>query len=165
MWLLGRLVGFVFRKIRMGYIISSRHPNIPERPNLFLYGCGAGMIGLAAMTASEILEQLLTRNPVPGNPGARARLYGDRRRRVANMAMRYGNRVLAAILRAWMSYHGVRGLLGDFVFVGAWLLVDQTRKNRTGVPWIWPVNEQIVEILHKTVFALVTGYFTDRWIQ
>jgi hypothetical protein len=29
----------------------------------------------------------------------------------------------------------------------------------------WPVNEQVIDILHKAVFAFVTGYFTDRWIQ
>lgn len=29
----------------------------------------------------------------------------------------------------------------------------------------WPVNEQVIDILHKGVFAFVTGYFTDRWLQ
>lgn len=29
----------------------------------------------------------------------------------------------------------------------------------------WPVNEQIIDIVHKTVYAFVTGYFTDKWLQ
>lgn len=28
----------------------------------------------------------------------------------------------------------------------------------------WPVNEQIVDLLHKGVFAAVTGYVADRLI-
>lgn len=29
----------------------------------------------------------------------------------------------------------------------------------------WPVSEQIIDIAHNTVYALVTGYFTDKWLQ
>lgn len=29
----------------------------------------------------------------------------------------------------------------------------------------WPVNEQVVDLLHKFVFAFVTGYAADRLIQ
>lgn len=29
----------------------------------------------------------------------------------------------------------------------------------------WPVNEQIIDILHMAVLAFVTGYFADRWLQ
>jgi hypothetical protein len=29
----------------------------------------------------------------------------------------------------------------------------------------WPVSEQVIDLLHKAVFAFVTGYLTDRWIQ
>ena len=29
----------------------------------------------------------------------------------------------------------------------------------------WPVNEQIIDIIHKSVYAFFTGYVTDRVIQ
>jgi len=28
----------------------------------------------------------------------------------------------------------------------------------------WPVGEQIIDILHKTVFAVATGYIVDKWV-
>lgn len=29
----------------------------------------------------------------------------------------------------------------------------------------WPVNEQVIDVMHKAVYAFVTGYLTDRWLQ
>jgi hypothetical protein len=29
----------------------------------------------------------------------------------------------------------------------------------------WPVGEQVVDLFHKAIFAFVTGYLTDSWIQ
>jgi len=29
----------------------------------------------------------------------------------------------------------------------------------------WPVNEQVVDIVHKAVFAYASGYLCDLWIQ
>ncbi|OTB01827.1 hypothetical protein M426DRAFT_25287 [Hypoxylon sp. CI-4A] len=160
----------------------SRRTTIPERPtphlsggSLFLYGCGAGILGVAFMTASEKIEQILTNRPdsyIPGSTLIRLLNIGPMRSNrqlwLANMTMHYGQGALAGVLRAWMSYSGVRGPFSDFMFIGMRLLIDQTLENWTGVgalPWTWPVNEQVNDILHKAVFALATGYFTDRWIQ
>lgn len=85
-----------------------------------------------------------------------------------NMAMHYGQGAAAAVVRGAMSFCGVRGPFADFMFMGMRLLIDQTLENCTGVgslPWTWPVDEQVVDLLHKFVFAFVTGYLTDRWIQ
>ncbi|XXH02261.1 hypothetical protein Hte_008630 [Hypoxylon texense] len=167
MWLFARLVGFVFRRARMGYILSSRRPAFLPASTLFLYGYGAGLLGVAATTATEKLELYLTSRPGP-RPGPRPSPYvpgrGRQQPQLSTLLL-----AAAAVLRAWMSYRGVRGPLGGLVFVGARLLVDGTLEDWTRVgappPWTWPVNEQVLDILHKTVFALVTGYFTDRWIQ
>ncbi|KAI1417313.1 hypothetical protein F5Y13DRAFT_83032 [Hypoxylon sp. FL1857] len=162
--------------------MSSRRPTIPQRPRphlppstLFLYGCGAGILGVAFMTAGEKIEQLLTSRANSYVPGATlARLLGvgplrsDRQLWLLNAAMHCGQGAAAGVLRAWMSDRGVRGPFGDLVFLGVRLLVDQTLENWSGVgalPWTWPVNEQIIDIIHKTVFALATGYFTDKWVQ
>lgn len=112
-----------------------------------------------------------------------------------NMAMHYGQGAVAGIVRAIMGANGIRGPFADFMFTGVRLLIDQTLENWTGVgapPWYlpsnslsfwinhsktgwltwillpfrtWPVNEQIIDIVHKAVFAFATGYFVDRWVQ
>ncbi|KFA45623.1 hypothetical protein S40293_11278 [Stachybotrys chartarum IBT 40293] len=142
--------------------------------SIFLYGVGAGLLGVATMTIGEKVEQFFTMRPNSLVPAKTlGRLLGitptnDSEMWRLNMVMHYGQGALAAVIRAVMSYNGVRGPFSDFMFVGIRLLIDQTLENWTGVgalPWTWPVNEQIIDILHKTVFALSTGYFTDRWIQ
>ncbi|KAL4950734.1 hypothetical protein BDW69DRAFT_201983 [Aspergillus filifer] len=159
----------------------SRRTTIPEQPSrpfsaarCILYGCGAGLLGVAAMTTGEKLEQHFTGRPnsyVPGHTLERLLSLPprpDSERFGLNMAMHYGQGAAAAIIRALMSANGVRGPFADFMFIAIRLMIDQTLENWTGVgalPWTWPVDEQIIDILHKAVFASVTGYFTDRWLQ
>jgi hypothetical protein len=48
------------------------------------------------------------------------------------------------------------------------LLNDQALENATGVgapPWTWPVNEQVVDLLHKAVYAFATGAVADMLIE
>jgi hypothetical protein len=126
------------------------------------------------MTASQKVEQFFTNRPNSSVPGyTLAKLLGGRPVPGKdlwswNMAMHYGQGVAAAVVRGVMSYTGVRGPFADFIFMGVRLMTDQTLENWTGVgslPWTWPVNEQVTDLLHKFVFAFVTGYLTDRWIQ
>ncbi|KAK3290982.1 uncharacterized protein B0H64DRAFT_411080 [Chaetomium fimeti] len=159
----------------------SRRTTDPVRPHprlgwgtIVIYGASAGVVGVVAMTAAEKVEQLFTgraNSEVPGktlarlinaDPQTKEELWG------LNMAMHYGQGATAAVLRGVASYHGLRGPFTDFMFVGVRLMIDQTLENWTGVgapPWTWPVGEQVVDLLHKAVFAFVTGYLTDRWIQ
>lgn len=68
---------------------------------------------------------------------------------------------MAGIIRAGMSVYGLRGPFVDFVFTGIRLSVDQILENWTGagaLPWTWPVEEQVIDVLHKCVFAITTGY-------
>ncbi|CEN59229.1 hypothetical protein ASPCAL01681 [Aspergillus calidoustus] len=159
----------------------SRRTTIPEQPrrpvslgSCIIYGCGAGLLGVAAMTVCEKIEQYFTGRPSSYVPGhTLERLLGfperpDSERFGLNMAMHYGQGAAAAIIRAVMSANGIRGPFSDFMFICVRLMIDQTLENVTGVgapPWTWPVNEQIIDILHKAVFAFVTGYFTDRWLR
>ncbi|RJE19513.1 hypothetical protein PHISCL_08155 [Aspergillus sclerotialis] len=159
----------------------SRRTTVPEQPprpvslgSCILYGCGAGLLGVAAMTTGEKIEQYFTGRPssyVPGHTLERLLSLParpDSERFGLNMAMHYGQGTAAAIIRALMSANGIRGPFSDFMFISVRLVIDQTLENVTGVgapPWTWPVSEQIIDILHKAVFAFVTGYFTDRWLQ
>jgi ABC-type phosphate/phosphonate transport system substrate-binding protein len=62
---------------------------------------------------------------------------------------------------------GIRG-----GYANAWHTVirlgfDQTAENATGAgapPASWPRLEQLVDVLHKTVFAVVTGVVADRLV-
>ncbi|PYH68348.1 uncharacterized protein BO88DRAFT_444586 [Aspergillus vadensis CBS 113365] len=159
----------------------SRRTTIPEQPprpsslgSCIIYGCGAGLLGVAAMTVGEKIEQYFTGRPNSYVPGhtlerlLRLPVRPDSERFGLNMAMHYGQGAAAGIIRAFMSAYGVRGPFSDFMFVAIRLMIDQTLENVTGIgalPWTWPVNEQVIDILHKGVFAFVTGYFTDRWLQ
>ncbi|KAJ9160797.1 hypothetical protein NKR19_g2920 [Coniochaeta hoffmannii] len=161
--------------------MGARRTTLETRPNpqmtwgtVFIYGAAAGFLGVAAMTATEKIEQFFTSRPSSNVPGyTLAKLVGARPQPGRdlwswNMAMHYGQGAAAAVIRGAMSYSGVRGPFADFMFMGMRLAIDQTLENWTGVgspPWTWPVDEQVVDLLHKFVFAFVTGYLADRWIQ
>ena len=136
-------------------------------------GMAAGVAGVAAMTATEKVEQLFTRRPnsfVPAHTlerllGARSR--PDSERIWMNWAMHWGQGAVLGVLRGWMAERGQRGPFGSFLFLNLRLLNDQTLENATGVgapPWTWPVDEQAIDLFHKAVYAFVTGAVADRLI-
>jgi len=72
------------------------------------------------------------------------------------------------VARAAMASRGVRGPVGSFLFLNLPLLNDQSLESVTGVgapPWTWPASEQVIDILHKTVYAHATGAVADRLVQ
>lgn len=140
---------------------------------LITRGLLAGLAGVAAMTAAEKLEQVFTGRPnsyVPAH--TLERLLGlphkpDEERLGMNWAMHWGQGVLLGAVRALMAERGVRGPVGSFLFLNLRLLNDQTLENATGVgapPWTWPLDEQVIDVLHKAIYAFVTGAVADRLV-
>jgi hypothetical protein len=136
-------------------------------------GLVAGLVGTAAMTAAEKLEQSLTGRPnsfVPGHTLERLlRLphRPDEERLGMNWAMHWGQGVLLGAVRGLMAESGLRGPVGSFLLMNLRLLNDQTWENATGVgapPWTWPVDEQAIDLLHKGVYAFVTGAVADHLV-
>ncbi|MBV8710035.1 MAG: hypothetical protein JOZ45_02935 [Acidobacteriaceae bacterium] len=138
-----------------------------------LRGIAAGLAGVAAMTAAEKLEQAFTKRPnsfVPGH--TLEKLLGlshkpDDQRLLMNWTMHWGQGVLLGAVRCLMAERGIRGPIGSFLFMNLRLLNDQSLENLTGVgalPWTWPVDEQIIDLLHKGVYAFATGAVADRLI-
>ena len=136
-------------------------------------GFVAGLIGVAAMTAAEKIEQYLTRRPssyVPAHTLERIlRLphRPDRERLWLNWAMHWGQGVVLGPVRTSMAQRGARGPMASFLFMNMRLLNDQTLENATGVgspPWRWPVEEQVIDLLHKAIYAFTTGYVADRLV-
>jgi hypothetical protein len=136
-------------------------------------GLVAGLVGVVAMTIAEKLEQRLTHRPnsfVPGHTLERLlRLSSksDEERLWMNWAMHWGQGVLLGAVRGLMAERGLRGPIGTFLFMNLRLLNDQTLENAAGVgapPWTWPRDEQVIDLLHKAIYAFVTGVVADRLI-
>ena len=137
-------------------------------------GMVAGAAGVAAMTSAEKVEQLFTRRPNSFTPAhTLERLLGlqeqpDSDRLWLNWAMHWGQGLVLGAVRGMMAERGVRGPVGSFLFLNLRLLNDQSLENATGVgapPWTWPVDEQIIDLLHKGIYAYTTGIVADSLIS
>lgn len=136
-------------------------------------GVGAGLVGVAAMTTGEKVEQLVTGRPSSFVP-ARALLTlvgrrpGDADRPMGwNHAMHWGTGALLGALRGVWAVTGMRGPVVNVWRTATRLAFDQTVENVTGAgapPRTWPPQEQVVDVLHKAVYSVVTGVLADRWI-
>jgi hypothetical protein len=135
-------------------------------------GALAGAAGVLAMTLGEKAEQAITRRPNSYTPAhtlerlLRMPERPDSERLGLNWTMHYGQGIVLGVLRAAMARLGLRGPVGSFMFMNARLLNDQTLENATGVgapPWTWPRDEQVIDLLHKGVYAFVTGAVAD-WL-
>jgi hypothetical protein len=133
----------------------------------------AGLTGVAAMTAAEKVEQLATHRPnsfVPAHVLERLLRQPDKpdaERRWMNWTMHWGQGALLGAVRGMMAARGLRGPVGSFLFMDLRLLNDQTLENATRVgapPWTWPVDEQVIDLVHKGIYAFAAGAVADRLI-
>ena len=136
-------------------------------------GLAAGLVGVATMTTVEKLEQGLTHRPNSFVPGhtleqlLRLPSKPDEERLWMNWAMHWGQGVLLGAMRGVMAERGLRGPVGSFMFMNLRLLNDQTLENATGVgapPWTWQIDEQVIDLLHKAIYAFTTGALADRLV-
>jgi hypothetical protein len=136
-------------------------------------GVGAGLVGVAAMTAGEKLEQAVTGRPNSFVPGRTlltllGRRPGDADRPVGwNHAMHWGTGAVLGALRGVWAVTGLRGPVINAWHTATRLAFDQTVENVSGAgaaPATWPMQEQVVDVLHKAVYSTVTGFVADRWI-
>ncbi|GAB3812115.1 hypothetical protein [Pontibacter rugosus] len=139
-----------------------------------IYGLVAGAAGVAAMTLAEKLEQQVTKRPdsyVPAH--TLGRLLGrepepDSKNVPLNWTMHWGEGILLGVVRGLMAEKGFRGSIGSFLFMNLRLLSDQTLENATGVgamPWTWPKDEQVIDLLHKCIYAFAAGAVADMLIE
>jgi hypothetical protein len=153
---------------------GSSHTRGASTGEVLALGLLAGVAGVAAMTLAEKIEQAVTKRPnsyVPAH--TLERLLGlpekpDSERLWLNWAMHWGQGIALGAVRAFMAEKGIRGPVGSFLFLNLRLLNDQTLENATGVgapPWTWPVDEQVIDLLHKAIYAYATGAVADRLIE
>ena len=78
--------------------------------------------------------------------------------------MHYGQGVLLGPLRSLMAHAGRRGPVASAKFPVVRLTNDQILENLTGVgapPQTWPRDELAIDMIHKSVYGLVTGLAAD----
>ncbi|MFJ8187677.1 hypothetical protein [Streptomyces sp. NPDC096105] len=133
-------------------------------------GLIAGTAGGVVMTLGEKLEQAVTERPDSHVPArVLQRLTGlpehpGRQPLPVNWAMHFGQAALLGVLRSVMAQAGLRGPVASAKFTVARLTNDQILENATGVgapPPTWPRRELVIDVLHKTVYAFVTGAVAD----
>ncbi len=136
-------------------------------------GAGAGLLGVAVMTVAEKLEQAATHRHDSYVPGrALMTLFGrhpgdDVQPLLWNHAMHWGTGMVLGGLRGVWAAIGLRGPRAHLAHTVVRLATDQTIENATGVgapPRTWPVQEQMVDVLHKTIYSLITGLFAERLV-
>lgn len=137
-------------------------------------GALAGLVGVAAKTTAEKVEQRLTRRPDSYVPArALLRLVGRQPSEAAtpsgwNHAMHWGTGAALGALRGVWSVTGIRGPHATATHAVVRLAFDQTVENLTGTgapPMTWPRDEQLIDVLHKAVYATATGLVSDAWIS
>ncbi|WP_017680369.1 hypothetical protein [Rhodococcus ruber] len=86
------------------------------------------------------------------------------RQQLDNRAVDYGQGAVLGVVRSVMSEVGLRGPWASAKFTVLRLTNDQILENATGVgapPQTWPRSELVVDVLHKAVYAFVTGVVAD----
>src|SRR5213080_4917261 len=129
---------------------------VPRLAGALAQGAVAGLVGVAAMTLGEKVEQTLTGRPASYVP-ARALLTllgrhpSDLEQPTGwNHAMHWGTGALVGGLRGIWSVTGIRGPVATTWHTVTRLAFDQTVENATGAgapPTTWPVGEQVVDVV------------------
>lgn len=137
-------------------------------------GALAGLVGVAAMTAGEKVEQSFTGRANSYIPARTlltllGRHPTDHDKPVVwNHAMHWGTGIALGALRGVWAAVGLRGPQAHLAYTALRLATDQTFENATGVgapPRTWPRDERVVDVLHKAVYGVVTGVVAERLVS
>jgi hypothetical protein len=126
------------------------------------------------MALTNKVEQFFTHRPssyVPGRTIAThlglSSTFGQHPD-IMNHLHHFGMGFIAGPVRSIMSYYGIIGPIATFMHAGIRIMMDQVVENAAGtsaLPWTWPINEQVIDIIGKTVYALIVGYMCDRAVR
>lgn len=133
-------------------------------------GMAAGLVGTVAMTVSERIEMAVTgreASDVPGQVGAK--LLGRQPETAAEMQrlstrVHWAHGVLGGGLRGVLERAGVDGSAASVAHFAALWGGDATLYAALGIapaPWDWSEEELAADLLHKGVYAAVTGVVYD----
>lgn len=137
-------------------------------------GIVAGLVGVAAMTTAEKVEQAVTGRPNSYIPGRTLltllgrRPSDDEKPTVWNHVMHWGTGAVLGALRGVWAAVGLRGPQAHTAHTVVRLSTDQTLENATGVgapPRTWPREERAIDVLHKAVYSVITGLVAEWLIK
>jgi hypothetical protein len=141
--------------------------------NAAVRGAAAGLVGVAAMTLAEKLEQSRTGRPNSYVPGRTLLALAGRspsqrdQPLVANHAMHWMTGMTLGMLRGVWAELGLRGPRASLAHTVLRLSTDQTLENASGQgapPHTWPRQEQAIDTVHKAVYSFVTGAVADALV-
>ena len=134
-------------------------------------GLVAGAVGTVAMTVTQRLEMAITGRQgsrVPGEVGASLLLVKDRNSSrdavQLNVAVHWAHGIIMGALRAALDGAGFRGApasLAHFALVWGGDAALYRTLSIADVPWRWAPDELATDVLHKGVYAAVTGVIYD----
>ncbi len=155
-----------------------RRPTEPGRGQALLSaavrGAVAGLAGVAVMTVAEKVEQAVTGRPDSFVPARALRtLLGQhpsegRQAPAWNHLMHWSTGSALGAVRGVWAATGLRGPVASAVHTVVRLAFDQTVENATGVgapPQTWTHRDQVVDVVHKTIYAFAAGYVAERLVE
>jgi len=134
-------------------------------------GAVAGVAGTAAMTAAQALEMRVTGregSDVPGQVGERLSGYTPpdaAARERLNTGVHWGHGIVNGGLRGLIGLTGASGAAATALHFGAVWTTDVTLYRTLGIappPWAWESSALGTDLLHKGVYAAVTGVVYER---
>lgn len=134
-------------------------------------GAVAGVAGTVAMTASQAVEMRLTgRQPsdVPAQVGERLSGYtpaDEAAHQRVNTGVHWGHGVVNGALRGLIGLTGATGASATALHFGAVWGTDAALYHALGIappPWAWETAALGTDVLHKGVYAVVTGLVYER---
>lgn len=126
------------------------------------------------MSLTNNIEQLFTKRPnsyVPAKTIAYHLGLESLRREhpdIVNHLHHMGMAIICAPVRAIMSYYGIIGPFASYLFSFIRLTADEAVEFSAGTstwPWTWPINEQVIDVLHKGAYSLIVGFLCDKYIR
>ena len=129
-------------------------------------GALAGLIGTAAMTAAQTAEMRVTgRKPslVPGRGASKLLgLNPDDNAALSRIStrMHWAHGMTMGSARALLGQTGLRGPSATAAHFALMWSGDITLYKALGIaawPWQWSVEELMPDVLHKAIYAAVTG--------
>ena len=134
-------------------------------------GMIAGAVGTLAMTVSERLEMAVSgreASTVPGQVGAHLLPKQDPSSSTdierLNTPVHWAHGITMGALRGFLDQAGLRGLPGSAAHFALLWGGDAALYRALGVadvPWRWDADELAPDLLHKAVYAAVTGVVYD----
>lgn len=143
-------------------------------PEAALVGLVAGLAGTMVLNVGYEMEQRLIHRPDAAVPARTwQRLFGlgpkhGGNETASNRLFQWGVGAVAGAARGVMAQQGVRGPAVYLLHALSCAVLDRSLEGAAGSapsPSSWPVEKQLLDVVHKGIFALVAGKLVDEFVD